>query len=161
MNLNATLLGQMVTFLLFIWITMKFIWPPVIRALQDRQKRIAEGLDAAERGQHSLELSKHEAVKILHDAKIEASNVIDQTNLRASKIIEEAKTQGRQESHRLVLQGQAEIDQNVEQAKVDLRQYVAELAVAGASQIMSTEIDQTKHENMLNALIKQIEESHG
>lgn len=156
MNINVTLLGQMITFAIFIWFTMKFIWPPVIKALQDRQKKIAEGLDAAERGIHSLELSKQEAVKIIHKAKEESSQLIDQAHLRGSKIVEEARTHGRNESHRLVLQGQAEIEQNVDQAKLALREHTVEIAIASAARILGTKMDKKAHDDMLNELIEQI-----
>ena len=156
MNLNATLLGQMITFSIFVWFTMKFIWPPVIKALQDRQKKIAEGLDAAERSVRSLELSKQESAKILREMKTEASGIVDQANLRASKIVEHAKARGQEENRRLVLQGQSELEQIVEQAKVSLRQQTVEIALASAAKVFGTQVDKETHEKMLTELIDQI-----
>lgn len=157
MNLNATLLGQVITFSIFVWFTMKFIWPPVIKALEERQKKIAEGLDASERGKRSLELSKQEAAKILHDAKIESSSIVDQANLRGEKLVENARTQGKIESQRLVERGQAEIEQNVEKAKIDLRNRVLEISLSIASKILEEKIDKERHEKMINDLINQVE----
>jgi F-type H+-transporting ATPase subunit b len=156
LNLNATLLGQMITFAIFVWFTMKYVWPPITQALEERQKKIADGLAAAERGTHELELAQHKATEYLRDAKINAADIIEQANKRAAQIVEAAKHQGRDEGQRLVTLAQAEIAREVESAKQVLLQQVASLAVQGAERILTKNINAAANQDLIDQLIEQI-----
>jgi len=156
LGVNATLIGQTITFVFFIWFTMKFIWPPVIKALDDRQGKIADGLAAAERGHRELELSQHKAAEQLRDAKIKAGEIIERGNIRANQIIEEAKAKARQEGQRLIDLAKAEIEKESQQARQHLRQQVAAVAIAGAEKILQRDVDAAANSEMLNALIKDL-----
>jgi F-type H+-transporting ATPase subunit b len=135
-NINATLLGQMIAFALFTWFCMKYVWPPMMAALTERQKKIAEGLDAASRAEHDLELAKQRVVEQLREGKDQAAAIIEQANRRGISIIEEAKEQARREVDRIKEGARAEIEQELMQAKEALRTQVAKLAVAGAERIL-------------------------
>jgi len=155
-NLNATLLGQMITSAIFVWFTMKYVWPPITKALEERQKRIAEGLSAAERGLHELELAQNKATEYLRDAKIQAADIIDQANKRAALVIEEAKQQGRDEGQRLVALAKEEIAREVEGAKQQLKQQVASLAVQGAERILMKNLDAAANQQLIHQLIERM-----
>lgn len=152
MNINLTLLAQAVAFALFIWFTVKFVWPPMIRAIEGRQKQIAEGLAAAERGKHELELAGRRAADVLRDAKHQASDIITQAEKRAAQIVDEAKANAKGEGDRLIAGAKAEIEQEVFRAKEVLRNQVAALAVAGAEKILRREVDAKTHGDLLNQL---------
>lgn len=152
MNINATLLAQAIMFAAFVWFCMKFVWPPIMGALATRQKQIADGLAAADRGKHELELSAKKAVQELHAAKEKAGEIIAQAEKRATEIVEEAKGNAKVEGDRIIAGAKAEIDQEVNRAKEGLRQQVAELAVAGAEKILRREIDAKAHGEMLTAI---------
>lgn len=152
MNINLTMLAQAVAFALFIWFTVKFIWPPMIRAIEGRQKQIADGLAAAERGKHELELAGRRAADVLKDAKHQASDIIAQAEKRAAQIIEEAKGQAKVEGERMITGAKAEIEQEVFRAKETLRNQVAALAVAGAEKILRREVDAKTHAALLTQL---------
>lgn len=156
MNINATILAQAIMFTLFVWFCMKFVWPPIVNALEARKKQIADGLAAAERGKHELELSAKKASKELHAAKEKASEIIAQAEKRAGEIVDEAKGNAKLEGDRIVTGARAEIEQEVNRAKEGLRQQVAELAVAGAEKILRREIDAKTHGEMLNAIAKEL-----
>jgi len=156
MNINLTLIGQSITFIVFVWFCMKFVWPPIMGALQERQKKIADGLAAAERGQHEQELAEKRAAEHLHEAKEQAGEIIAQAQKRASEIVDEAKDDARTEGSRLVAAAQSEIDQEVHRAKEVLRQQVASIAVAGASKVLEREIDESAHDDILGKLVAEI-----
>jgi F-type H+-transporting ATPase subunit b len=156
MNINLTLLAQAVSFAILIWFTVKFVWPPLLNAVETRQKEIADGLAAGERGRHELELSSKRASQELHAAKEKASGIIAQAEKRASEIIEEAKNNARVEGDRILAGAKAEIDQEVNRAKEGLRQQVAQLAVAGAEKILRREIDAKAHGEMLTAIANEL-----
>ncbi|MFA5241649.1 MAG: F0F1 ATP synthase subunit B [Sulfuricella sp.] len=156
MNINATLLAQTIMFIMFVWFCMKFVWPPIMQALTERKKLIADGLAAGERGKHELELASRRATESMHDAKQKAAEVITQAEKRASQIVEEAKNTAREEGDRLVARAKAEIDQEVNRARESLRQQVAELAVAGAEKILRREVDAKAHAELLTALKNEI-----
>ncbi len=156
MNINATLLAQAIMFAAFVWFCMKFVWPPIMGALATRQKQIADGLAAADRGKHELELSAKKAVQELHAAKEKAGEIIAQAEKRASEIVEEAKGNAKVEGDRIIAGAKAEIDQEVNRAKEGLRQQVAELAVAGAEKILRREIDAKAHGEMLTAIASEL-----
>jgi len=152
MNLNATIIGQIIAFFLFAWFCSAFVWPPIVKALADRQKKIADGLEAASRAGKDLELAQERATELLRDAKTNASGIIDQANKRANQIIDEAKEKARDEGQRIKAGAQAEIEQQVSQAREQLRQQVASLAVAGAEKILQSSVDAKAHSDLLNKL---------
>ena len=151
MNFNATLLGQTIMFILFVWFCMKFVWPPIMQVLTARKKSIADGLAAGERGKHELELASRRATD-MHEAKQKAADVIAQAEKRAAQIVEEAKGHAKEEGDRLVAGAKAEIEQEVNRAKESLRQQVADLAVAGAEKILRREIDAKAHAELLASI---------
>jgi len=155
-NINITLFGQMITFALLVYFTMKKVWPPVMQAMQERQKRIAEGLAAAERGQHEQELAKQKAVDTIKEAKQHAAELIVQAQKRANEIVEEAKGHAREEGERQLALAQAEIEQEANRAREELRQQVAGIAVAGAEKVLGKEIDAKAHGTMLQSLVAEI-----
>lgn len=156
MDINATIIGQFITFAILIWFTMKFIWPPVTQALHDREKKIAAGLEAAERSKRELEMAEHKALSIIRDAKQQATHIIEQANLHSAKLIEEAKEQAKQEGRRIVDLAKGEIDREVSQAKEALKTQLATLAVAGAEKIIQRNLDASVHRDLLNALVAEI-----
>jgi len=156
MNINATLFGEMLTFLLFVWFTMRFVWPPVIKAMQDRQKKIADGLAAAEKSQQELKLSEQKSIATLREAKNSASKLIDQANSRASQIVDEAKGISRQQAKKIIEDAHQEIDQSVKNAKENLQATVVQAAIASAEKILQKEIDQAAHDKLIEKLIAEI-----
>ncbi|MEW5942729.1 MAG: F0F1 ATP synthase subunit B [Pseudomonadota bacterium] len=156
MNINATLLGQTIMFIMFVWFCMKFVWPPIMTALASRQKQIADGLAAADRGKHELELAAKRATQELHTAKEKASEIIAQAEKRAAEVVEEAKNNAKTEGDRILAGAKAEIEQEVNRAKEALRQQVSELAVRGAEKILRREIDAKAHAEMLTAIANEL-----
>lgn len=152
MDLNATIIGQSLAFALFVFFCMKYVWPPIVGALDERQKKIADGLEAASRAGHDLEMAQERASELLKEAKGSSAGIIDQANKRANQIIDEAKEKAREEGNRLKAGAQAEIEQQVNQAREQLRQQVAALAIAGAEKILESSVDAEKHSDMLNKL---------
>jgi F-type H+-transporting ATPase subunit b len=151
-NINATLLGQMIAFALFTWFCMKYVWPPMMAALTERQKKIAEGLDAASRAEHDLELAKQRVVEQLREGKDQAAAIIEQANRRGISIIEEAKEQARREVDRIKEGARAEIEQELMQAKEALRTQVAKLAVAGAERILQKAVNDEVDAELIDRL---------
>lgn len=149
MNINATLLGQAIAFVIFVWFCMKYVWPPLMSAIEERQKKIADGLSAAERADKDLDLAKANAAERLKEAKRTASEVVEQANKRKLQIIEEAREEALVEREKLVSQAQAEIDSMRVKARDDLRKQVAALAVAGAEKILERSIDKDAHKDIL------------
>ncbi|HMQ12400.1 MAG TPA: F0F1 ATP synthase subunit B [Candidatus Competibacter phosphatis] len=156
MNFNATLIGQMITFGLLVLFTMKYVWPPIIQAMQDRQKRIADGLASAERGVHEQELAQAKAAQMLKEAKQQAADIVAQANKRANEIIEQSKLDARTEGSRQLAAAQAEIDQEINRAREQLRGQVVNLAVAGAGKILKREVDEAANAAMLDDLVAQL-----
>lgn len=156
MDINATLLGQLITFAIFVWFTMKYVWPPITKAMQEREKRIADGLAAAERGKHDLELAQHKISEQLRDTKIHAAEILDQANKRAGQIIEEAKQRAREEGERLLAMAHHDIEQEMQAAKQKLRSEVAKLAIAGAEKILTHSIDSATQQDLVKQLITEI-----
>jgi len=156
MNINATLIAQAIMFALFVWFCMSFVWPPIVGALAARQKLIADGLAAGDRGKHELELSAKKAAQELRTAKEKASDIIAQAEKRAGEIVEEAKTNAKTEGDRIIAGAKAEIDQEVNRAKEGLRQQVSALAVAGAEKILRREIDAKAHAAMLTTIANEL-----
>ncbi|MEH6625491.1 MAG: F0F1 ATP synthase subunit B [Motiliproteus sp.] len=156
MNINATIIGQAIAFFFFTWFCMKFVWPPLTEALRERQKKIADGLDAAERASRDLELAKEKATQALREGKEQASGIIDQANKRASQIVDEAKEQATTEGDRLKVAAKAEIDQEINRAKEALRSQVAILAVAGAEKILGKSVDSKAHVELVDKLAAEL-----
>lgn len=156
MNINLSLFGQMITFAIFIWFTMKFVWPPLMRAMEERQKKIAEGLEAGERGRRELELAKHKATEQLRDAKIQAGHFLEEAKHRANRIVEDSKETARQEGERLIEIAKIEIEQEKQKAKDQLLKQVATLAMAGAEKILQHQIDDKTHGKLMDQLIEEI-----
>jgi len=156
MNINATLLAQTIMFALFVWFCMKFIWTPIIGALEQRKKQIADGLADAERAKHDLELSAKRSAEILREAKEQVGDIVANGEKRASEIVEAAKEQAKIESDRIISGAKAEIDQEVFRAKEQLRTQVSAIALAGASKILGREIDAKAHNELLDKLVSEI-----
>lgn len=156
MNFNATLIGQSITFLVFVWFCMKFIWPPLMHALDERKKKIADGLASAERGRHEQELAEERAKQILHKAKEQAGEIINRADRRAAEIVDEAKDDARLEGNRLKAAAQAEIEQEVNRVKEELRGQVVSIALAGAGKVLEREVDAATHEELLTRLAAEI-----
>ena len=152
MEFNATLLGQALTFAVLVWFTMKFVWPPLTNMMDARAKRIADGLSAAERGKQDMEAAEKRAAEALHNARLHATDVLHAAEKRAQQIVEEASDTARVESARIVAEAKTEIEREVMRTKEALRLQVADLAVAGAEQILRREIDQAKHADLLASI---------
>ncbi len=152
MNLNLTMFVQGFAFFLFIWFTRKFVWPPLLRAIEARQKQIAEGLAAAERGKQDLELSAKRAAEELQRARSQAGDIIAQAEKRGAAVVEEAKAAAKAEADRIDASAKAQIEQEVFRAKESLRAQVSVLAVTGAEKILKREVDAKAHAQLLSGL---------
>jgi len=155
-SINATLIGQMIWFALFIWITMKYVWPPLNKAMADRQQLIADGLAAGERGKHDLELAAKRSADTIREAKEKAAAIMTEADKRGMQIIEEAKAASRGEAEKVYAGKMAELEQDVERARSALRDRVAELAVAGAEKILRREVNAAAHADMLAGLKQEL-----
>jgi F-type H+-transporting ATPase subunit b len=155
-NINLTLIGQMIAFVCFVAFCMKYVWPPIIAAMQERAEKIADGLAAADRASHDLELAQEKAVERLKEAKVEAAGIVDAANKRAGQIVDEAKDAAVVESDRVKQSAQAEIEQEANRAKEQLRGQVASLALAGAEKILGSAIDQQAHAELVDKLAAEL-----
>jgi F-type H+-transporting ATPase subunit b len=156
MNINLTLIAQAVAFAVFIWFTARFVWPPLLRAIETRQKNVADGLAAAEKGRRELELSSQRAEEALRDARDRAQDIIGHAEKRAAQIVEEAKHTAKSEGERLVTAAKGEIDQELSRAREQLREQVALIAVAGAERILRREVDAKAHTELLAELKREL-----
>ena len=156
MNINLTLIGQTIAFAVFVWFCMKFIWPPVVKALEERRKNIADGLAAAERGQKEQELGEKRAAEVIKDAKGKAADIIASAEKRGGEIVDEAKQDAKTEGERLITAARGEIEQEMNRAREALRGEVASLAATGAAQILGKEVDAAVHSKMLDELATQL-----
>jgi len=156
MNFNATLPGQAIAFAIFVWFCMKYVWPPLIAAMKDRQKKIADGLQDADMAAKDLELAQEKAAEILREAKLQAAGLIEQANKRAAQLVDEGKEHARLEGDRLKQAAEGEIEQEVNRAKESLRTQVAGLAVMGAEKILGATVDQKAHNKMLDQLASEL-----
>ncbi|ORU91309.1 MAG: F0F1 ATP synthase subunit B [Cycloclasticus sp. symbiont of Poecilosclerida sp. N] len=156
MNINATLIGQTIAFIMFVWFCMKYVWPPIIAALEERKTKIAEGLAAAERGEKEQKLAEKKATKVMHEARIEASDIIDLANVRAGEMIEEAKGKAVEEVAKVKKGAEVEIEQEVANAREALREEVSVLALSAAEKIIKSEIDANKHKKLIDDVSKQL-----
>ncbi len=156
MNINATLLAQTIMFAMFVWFCMKFVWPPIVGALEQRKKQIADGLADAERAKHDLEMAAKRSAEILREAKEKAGEIVSGGEKRASEIIEAAKEQAKVEGDRIIAGAKAEIEQEVFRAREQLRTQVSAIALAGAGKILGREIDAKAHNDLLDKLVAEI-----
>ena len=156
MNFNATLIGQMITFAVFVWFCMKYIWPPLMAALDERNARISEGLAAAQRGQQDLAEAQAKVGDSLNEAKQQAQEIINQAQKRANEIVDEAKDAARDEADKIKAAATADIDQQINSAREHLRKEVSSIALAGAEQILKREVDASAHAVVLDELVAQI-----
>ncbi len=156
MNFNATFIGQMIAFIIFVYLTHRYVWPPIVSAMAERSKRIADGLQAADRAEKDLELAQQKAVEQMSASKKEAAAIIDQANKRANEIVEEAKAKAVVEADRVKAAAQAEIEQATSRAREELRGKVVSLALAGAEKILETSIDQNAHNELVNKLAAEL-----
>ena len=156
MNINATLLAQTIMFALFVWFCMKFIWNPIMAALDQRKKQIADGLADAERAKLDLELAAKRSADMLREAKEKVSEIVASGEKRASEIVEAAKEQAKAEGDRIISGAKAEIDQEVFRAREQLRAEVSAIALAGASKILGREIDAKAHNDLLDKMVSEI-----
>ncbi len=157
MDINiGTLLGQMIAMLVFVWFCMKYIWPPIMTAIEERQTEIADGLAAAERGQQSLDKAQAEAGEIVDEARKQATGILDQAHARANEIIADGKADGVKERERQLAAAGAEIEQEANRAREELRGQVSAIAVASAEKILKREIDSSAHEEILSKLAAEL-----
>jgi F-type H+-transporting ATPase subunit b len=156
MNINATLIGQAIAFFLFVVFCMKYVWPPIMHALEERKKKIADGLAAGEHGQREQALAEERAKQLLRQAKEQAGEIITRADKRAAEIVEEAKDDAKVEGQRLLTAARAEIDQEVNRVKEGLRGQVVSIALAGAGKVLEREVDEATHAELLNKLAAEI-----
>jgi F-type H+-transporting ATPase subunit b len=156
MNFNLTLIAQAITFAILVLVIVKFVWPPLLEAIETRQKEIADGLAAAQEGRSALDVAAKKSETTLNEAKQKASEIVGQAEKRATQIIEEAKGAAKVEGERIIAGAKAEIDQEVNRAKEGLRAQVSVLAIAGAEKILRKEIDSKTHTDMLSKLAAEL-----
>ena len=156
MNMNATLILQSIAMMVFVWFCMKFIWPPILKAMDERRAKIADGLAASDRAEKALKDANQEVEKQIMAARDKAGEIVDQANQRHGQILEQAKDDTTDERRKQVVAGEAEITQSANQAREELRATVASLAVLGARQILEREVDEDTHRELLDKLITEI-----
>lgn len=156
MDINATLLGQAIAFAIFVWFCMKYVWPPLLNAIEERQKTIADGLTQAERAGKDLELAQAKAAEKLKEAKAQAAEIIEQANKRRSQIVEEAKLEGEAERSKIIAQGEAEVQAESNRLREELRQQVSVLAIAGAEKIIKRSIDKEANSDIIDKLVAEL-----
>ena len=156
MDINLTLIGQSIAMLVFVWFCMKFIWPPLIEAIEERQKQIEDGLAAADRGQEKLVQAQAEADELIEEARHQATTILDQANARANEIVADGKADGAKERERQLAAATAEIEQESNRAREELRGQVSAVALAGAEKILNREIDAKMHDDILGKLAQEL-----
>ncbi|NUY57541.1 MULTISPECIES: F0F1 ATP synthase subunit B [Salinivibrio] len=156
MNINATLLGQAIAFTIFVWFCMKYVWPPLMQAIEERQKKIADGLAAADRAAKDLDLAQANASDQLKEAKRNATDIIEQANKRKAQILDEARAEAAAERDNILNQGKAELEAERNRARDELRKQVASLAVIGAEKIIERSIDQNAHKDLLDKITAEL-----
>lgn len=156
MNINATIIGQSLSFLLFVYFCWKVVWPALLTIMEEREQKIAEGLEAADKADKDLELAKRKAGEQLREAKQEAASLIEQANKRANQIVEEAKDAAKAEADRILVKAQADIEQEANRAKEELRGKVATLVTLGAEKVLGASIDENAHSELVNKLAAEL-----
>jgi F-type H+-transporting ATPase subunit b len=155
-DINATIIGQTIAMIVFVWSCMKFVWPLIIEMIEDRQTTIAEGLAAADKGSRALEEAEKEKALILEEARGQAREIIDQANTRGNGIVEEARAEAGSEKDRILAAAQAEVEQEANRAREELRGQVGAIAISGAEKILQREIDANAHKDLLDKLAAEI-----
>lgn len=156
MNINATLFGQLITFAILVWFTMRYVWPPIMKAMHEREMKIASGLEAAERHKRELEEGEHKVISMIREAKVEAAHILEQANKRSALMMDEAKDQAREEQKRIIALAQVEIAREVSQTKEKLKTQLASLAIAGAEKIVRHQLDSAKQMALLDEFVAEI-----
>ena len=156
MDINMTLLGQTIAMIVFVWFCMKFIWPPILNALEERQQQIEEGLAAADKGKESLVKAAAEADEIVDEARKQATGILDQAHSRANEIVADGKSDGVKERDRQLSAAKAEIEQEANRAREELRGQVSAIAIASAEKILNREIDGKAHDDILGKLAQEL-----
>ncbi|MCE2597273.1 F0F1 ATP synthase subunit B [Motilimonas cestriensis] len=156
MSINATLLGQAISFALFVWFCMKFVWPPLMNAIEERQKKIADGLADASRAEKDLVLAQAKAGEQLKAAKVQAADIIDAASKRRNQIVDEAKHEAEVERAKIIAQGQAEIEAERHRVKEELRKQLAVLAIAGAEKIIERSVDAKASADIIDKLVAEL-----
>jgi|MDSZ01.2.fsa_nt_gb F-type H+-transporting ATPase subunit b len=157
MDINATLFFQILVFLIFIGLTMKFVWPPILKAMEERRARIADGLAAAKRGKHDLEVAQHKAIEIVNEAKAQATSIIEQSNQRASSIEEQAREEAQQIAQRMKLAAEDEIKQNKQKVKDQLRAEVVDLVLKGTECLLTENVSDAANEKLVRNMVDQLQ----
>ena len=156
MDINLTLFGQSFAMLVFVWFCMKYIWPPILNAIEERQQQIADGLAAAEQGEEKLDQARAEADEIVSDARKQATSILDQAHARANEIVADGKSDGVKERERQLTAAKAEIEQEANKAREELRGQVSAIAISSAEKILNREIDGKAHEDILGKLAQEL-----
>ena len=156
MGINLTLIGQIITFAIFIWFTMKYVWPPLMQTLEERKKKISDGLAAADQARRELEIAQRKAKEIVHESKAQAATIIEQAHMRSHNIEEEARLEARRIAEKTKRSAEVEIEQKLMQAKNDLRNQVADIAVAGAEKLLRRNIDVSANSDIIDKLAEEI-----
>ena len=156
MNINATLLGELIAFIFFVWFCMKYVWPPIIGAIEERQKKIADGLAASEEGEKALEEAQSQVSDQLKEAKAQAADIIEQAKKRGSQIVDEETQRGHSEREKIIAQGYSEIEAEKNRTKEELRKQVATLAIIGAEKILEREIDAAAQSDIVEKLVAEL-----
>ncbi|KMJ45927.1 F0F1 ATP synthase subunit B [Xenorhabdus khoisanae] len=156
MNINATILGQAIAFVLFVLFCMKYVWPPIMAAIEKRQKEIADGLASAERAKKNLDLAQANASDQLKKAKADAQVIIEQANKQKAQIIDDAKVEAELERNKIVAQAHAEIEAERKRAREELRKQVAMLAIAGAEKIIERSVDEAANSDIVDKLVAEL-----
>jgi F-type H+-transporting ATPase subunit b len=156
MNFNYTLIGELLAFILFVWFCMKYVWPPMLQVLEEREKEIADGLDAASKGKRELEEAELKKEELMGAAKKEAAELLNQANLRANQMVEDAKSIAQEEADRIKVSAEKDVMQSINKAREGLRSEVAVLAVAGAEKLLKSEIDQEKNATLMDEISKEL-----
>ncbi len=156
MNINVTLFGELITFAVLVWVTMKYIWPPIMKAIEERQKKIVDGLAAAEKGQKSLELAEQKVKKQLKDVKNTAGKIIDDANMNAARLVEEGKHKAVAEAKRILTLAQSDVATESEKAKQHLQGEIATLVIEAARKVLHKNIDKAANQKLIDKVIEEI-----
>jgi len=155
-NLNATLIGELIAFTVFVLFCMKYVWPPLNGAIEARQKKIEDGLAATDKAEQELEVARKQAAEQLKEAKAQAADIVEQAKKRAALIVDEETTRGQQEREKIIAQGHSEIDSERSRVSEELRKQVATLSVIGAERILEREINQAAHSDIVEKLVAEL-----
>ena len=156
MDINLTLFGEMITFAIFVWFTVAFVWPPLTKALAERQQKIAAGLAAAEKAKRDLELAQHKVTEILTEAKAQAAQLVESANQRANHIIEESKARARDEGNRLLAIAKSDIEREVNAARDDLMKQISSLVISGAEKVLQHEVNKSANDKLIAEMIAEL-----